>query len=140
MMTTYDFNRIVSPLENLFSNISEASIRDMYYGMFKRTDELILERAIAHILDTHRTKTFPLPAEIYDAITFVKSEMVVVDAPGLECPECLGMGHVIKKCQDPAGLEMGYEHAVTCTCQAGRARRRGWNLKDRKISPRRKKT
>lgn len=139
MMTAFEFNQIVSPLETLFFNISDNEIRDMYYDRFKRTDPLILERAVIYILDTHRTKTFPLPAEFYDAITFVKSEMTVQNLPGEECIECQGMGYLIKECIDPKGIQMKYEHAVICNCRYGKARRRAWNLKDKKIMPQRKK-
>ena len=139
-MTAYEFNEIVSPLETLFSNISDSDIRDMYYNRFKSIDELIFRKAIGHIVDTHRTKTFPLPAEIYEAINGVKSEMITLDSPGEECTRCTGTGYMIEDCRDSVGAQMSYQHAIICPeCTHGRARRRAWNLKDKNRRMRNKK-
>lgn len=129
-MTVYEFNQIISPIETLFFNISDDEIRDMYYGRFRLVDELIFKKAIDYIIDTHKTKTFPLPAEIYDAIAFVKSQMIIDNNPAAQCDKCLGMGQIVEECTDEVGRKAGYKHAIFCDCMEGKRRKRGWKLHD----------
>lgn len=94
---------------------------DDYFRALEGTDDILFNRAIDHLVDTHPYKSFPLIADIQSAIDFIRRTMTVYEPREQGCNHCQGQGIII----DPHdGL------AKACACARGQKIRQGWAKHD----------
>ena len=85
-----------------------------YYRAFESTDEYLFSKGIDHLVDTHPYKSFPLIADVRDAIDFIRRTMTVYKPQETGCASCRGEGQAI----DPDdGL------VKCCSCARGQSLR-----------------
>lgn len=98
----------------VYSDQDTVGLIETYYDRLKSQDELILERAVDLLIDTHSVKSIPTVAEVLNALSDIKSDMPREQHYWEECPKCQSMGMFIDKSD---GL------AKACSCSIGQTRR-----------------
>lgn len=134
MIEPYKFDAMISKVEvmtrpmNADETIRER-MKDEYFERLKRVDYFLLTKAVDHLIETHKIRTFPLLAEFLVAINVVRHELPIVDEE-IDCAYCRGTGAVIIDSADELGVTMKYNEAKPCTCAAGMRYSRNWRLYD----------
>lgn len=137
MMTPMYFHNSIKGLEMFFGDITEEQC-DALYEMFKKTDEYIFSKAIAHLRETYRYKHFPLPGDFTAALNEIKNQMRWDTKREEEnCEYCSGQGiEIIEKyCNFYKEIR---PVARPCShCDRGKRLAVGWGEYDRKRQQRR---
>ena len=121
------FEQKLSPLTEMFGEISESKLR-IYYDRLKYYTETEIGRMVSRLLDSHMGRSFPLPAHVIEVGEQVKREAepktstTDIHNPQEECEHCTNMGWVQTE-KDFYGKP--YDYFIYCQCEIGQKMKRG---------------
>ena len=120
-MNVIEFKRGLDRLETIFPPLTlEQS--DLYFERLKLLSEDLYNKSIGYVLDTHKDKFFPKPADILEAASKVGMEGSpgLPEATGIKCNTCKDIGYMLTEHKDRQ------PSVRPCECERGKIIKQGW--------------